>query len=150
MTGWRIGYLATKSGIINLINKIHQHMNTNVPTFSQKAALTAIKMEKKHIKKYNLQLKRNNDFIKKYLKNKSKLLTLVPSEGGLFTLMNIKKTGYKSDEFCNELLKKYNVAAIPGFYFGKNWDYHVRISLIENNKRFKQGVEKILKFEKNI
>ena len=150
MTGWRIGYIATKNKIINLINKIHQHMNTNVPTFAQKAAISAIKMRRDHIQKYKSQLKLNNDYITKSLKNKSSLLSLISGDGGLFTFMNIKKTGYSSDKFCNQLLKRYKVASIPGYYFGKRWDDHVRISLIENKARFKQAVEKLLRFEKSL
>ena len=148
MTGWRIGYVATKNKIINLINKIHQHMNTNVPTFTQKAAIKAIKMQRNHILRYNSQLKFNNDYILKILKDKSKLLSIIPSDGGLFAFMNIKKTGYNSDKFCDQLLKRHQVASIPGYYFGKRGDDHVRISLIENKFRFKQAVDRLLKFEK--
>ena len=122
-------------------------MNTNVPTFTQKAAIKAIKMQRNHILRYNSQLKFNNDYILKILKDKSKLLSIIPSDGGLFAFMNIKKTGYNSDKFCDQLLKRHQVASIPGYYFGKRWDDHVRISLIENKFRFKQAVDRLLKFE---
>ena len=146
MTGWRIGYLATKNKIIGLINKIHQHMNTNVAPFVQKAALDAMMMKRKNIKNFNSLLKFNNDYIFTSIK-KSKLLSIVQSDGGLFAFMNIRKTNLNSDEFSYQFLKRFNVATIPGFYFGEKWDDHIRISLVENKKRFKEGVKKLLKFE---
>ena len=147
MTGWRIGYLATKNKIINLMNKVHQNMNTNVATFTQKAAMEAISMKKKHLKSYNKQLKKNYDYIAKSLKE-SNLLSINPCDGGLFTFMNISKTSYKSDEFCNQLLKRFNVASIPGFYFGRGWNDHVRISLVETQKNFREGIRRLSQFEK--
>ena len=121
-------------------------MNTNVEPFAQKAALDAIMMKRKNIKNFNSLLKINNDYITNAIR-KSKLLSIVPSEGGLFAFMNVRKTNLNSDEFSYQFLKRFNVATIPGFYFGEKWDDHIRISLVENKKRFKEGIKKLLQFE---
>ena len=149
MTGWRIGYLASKNKIIHTISKIHQHMNTNVAPFIQKAALTGILRGRNHLKFYNNQLKINRDYIVRALK-KSVLFSVHPSDGGLFVLINISKTKVKSDNFSYKFLKLFNVATIPGIHFGKNWDDHVRISLTENKKNFILGIQRLLKFEKQL
>jgi len=150
MTGWRIGYLAAEDKkIIKLINKIHQNINTNVAPFIQHAAIECLNMNKKHLKIFNSKMKNNHKFLREKL-NKSKIFSLVPSKGSLFAFLNISKSRIKSDIFCNELLKKFKVATIPGFYFGLRWDDHVRISLVENSKIFKEGIQRLMSFEKTL
>ena len=61
MTGWRIGYCHARKDLIEKMIKIQQHINTNVPVFTQIAALNAYKKKSNHIKKFNLKLKRNNN-----------------------------------------------------------------------------------------
>ena len=39
MTGWRIGYMHAPKKIMDKVVKIQQHINTNVPVFTQKAAI---------------------------------------------------------------------------------------------------------------
>ena len=56
MTGWRIGYCLANQNIINKMSLIQQHLNTNVPTFTQKAAIKTFKMNLKFLKKYNSNL----------------------------------------------------------------------------------------------
>ena len=67
---------------------------------------------------------------------------LLPTVGGqtaLDTAMALHKKG---------ILKKFNVAIIPGNFFGKSWDNHVRVSLCCNPKLFKNGVKNLVQFSK--
>ena len=43
MTGWRIGYVAAPSGVLEYIMKVHQYILMCAPTMSQYAALQAVK-----------------------------------------------------------------------------------------------------------
>ena len=72
MTGWRIGYCLANQKIINKMSLIQQHLNTNVPTFTQKAAIKTFKMNLKFLKKYNSNLLKNFNFISKNSKNTTK------------------------------------------------------------------------------
>ena len=58
MTGWRIGYCHAKKNLIEKMVKIQQHINTNVPVFTQIAALNAYRKKSNHIKKFNFKLKK--------------------------------------------------------------------------------------------
>tara|TARA_B100001123_G_scaffold451303_1_gene630215 strand:- start:11786 stop:12970 length:1185 start_codon:yes stop_codon:yes gene_type:complete len=150
MTGWRIGYLAaTDDKIIKIINKIHQNLNTNVAPFIQYAALECLSMDKRHLDIFNNKMKNNHNYLIKRI-NDSKLFSLVSSQGALFAFLNISKTKIRSDNFCNIFLKKFKVATIPGLYFGKNWNDHVRISLVEKNEIFKEGIKRLMNFEKTL
>ena len=139
MTGWRIGYCHANKNIINKILKIQQHINTNVPVFSQEAALTAYKEKSKHLSVFNKILKRNNDFFFKIFQ-KNKKISFKKSEGGMFLFFKIQNNKINSDKFCTKLLEKYSVALTPGSYFGNDWKQHVRISLAQDQKIFKQAI----------
>ena len=149
MTGWRIGYCLANQNIINKMSLIQQHLNTNVPTFTQKAAIKTFKMNLKFLKKYNSNLLENFNFISKEFKKHNKI-KVINSDGGLFCFVDISKSNLKSDKFCFELLKKYSIAATPGIFFGKNWNNFIRISLAIDGSKFKSAIKKLKKFVDNL
>tara|TARA_B100001250_G_scaffold414597_1_gene454319 strand:- start:5435 stop:6610 length:1176 start_codon:yes stop_codon:yes gene_type:complete len=139
MTGWRIGYCHANKSIIKDMIKIQQHINTNVPTFTQMAAVTAYKKKSNHIKLFNSKLLNNFKYLEKKI-SKNKSVSLTKSYGGLFVFINIKKTGMNSDKFCSKILKKYSVAITPGMYFGEEWKSYIRISLAQNTNVFRKAI----------
>ena len=149
MTGWRIGYLVAPHSLIPTICKIQQHINTNVAPFTQRAALRALEIPKEYLSNYNSQLLSNFNSLKEEVEN-NQFLSLSPSKGGLFSFINISKTGLKSDEFSSGLLKKYLVASTPGINFGKNWDNYIRVSLAIPEDLFKVGIKYLSNFSKNL
>ena len=149
MTGWRIGYCLANQNIINKMSLIQQHLNTNVPTFTQKAAIKTFKMNLKFLKKYNSNLLENFNFISKEFKKHNKI-KVINSDGGLFCFVDISKSNLKSDKFCFELLKKYSIAATPGIFFGNNWNNFIRISLAIDSIKFKSAIKRLKKFVDNL
>ena len=145
MTGWRIGYCHAKKNLIEKMIKIQQHINTSVPVFTQIAALTAYRKKSNHIKKFNFKLKKNHYYLIKKLGFCSKV-SFVESYGGLFIFLNIKKTKISSDKFCSNLLKKYSVAVTPGYYFGEEWKYYIRISLAQDPLIFEKAINYLSKY----
>jgi aspartate aminotransferase len=145
MTGWRIGYLVAKGPIMNTISKLQQHINTNVPPFIQKAALTALSIPADFINVYNNQLEVNSCALYTAISSGS-ILRLRKSEGGLFAFVDISGTSLNSDEFCTQLLRNQSVAATPGVVFGSAWDKYIRISLSASQDNFSEGVDRLLSF----
>lgn len=147
MTGWRIGYLVAPSKLIPTICKIQQHINTNVAPFTQRAALKALSISKDYLSKYNNQLLLNYKSLNKEIKS-NQILSSSPSKGGLFSFINISKTGLSSDEFATSLLEESLVACTPGVNFGKKWDSYVRVSLAVPNEIFNKGISHLSYFAK--
>lgn len=145
MTGWRIGYLVAKGPVMKLINKLQQHMNTNVAPFIQKAALAALALPDSFLDDYNQRLSANAQRLTEIVAA-TPALRLHPSEGGLFAFLDISRTGIDSDTFCSGLIERYTVAATPGIYFGPAWGDHVRISLVTDTASFAEGVQRLQEF----
>ena len=68
----------------------------------------------------------------------------------MFCFVNISKTKINSDEFSYRLLKKFKVATIPGIFFGKRWNDHIRVSLCNEPSEFRNGVIKLAKFTESL
>ncbi len=145
MTGWRIGYLHCSKKLMGVFSKVQQHINTNVPTFIQKAAIAALSMDKQFLIDYNKLLAMNYSYLCDSISFKFPV-NIHPSYGGLFSFLDIKPTSLSSDEFSTALLKKHSVAVTPGINFGKNWDDHIRISLASEQNQFSEAVDCIKSF----
>ena len=117
----------------------------NVPVFTQVAALNAYRKKSNHIKKFNLKLNKNNNYLKKKISSNNKI-SFSESYGGLFVFLNIKKTNLSSDKFCSNLLKKYSVAVTPGYYFGDKWNNYIRVSLAQDPLIFKKAINYLDKY----
>ena len=73
----------------------------------------------------------------------------VPSpEGSMFAWAPIppRFAGLGSVEFSKLLLARAKVAVAPGIGFGEHGDGHVRIALVENAQRLRQGLRNIRGF----
>jgi aspartate/methionine/tyrosine aminotransferase len=149
MTGWRIGYLHANKDLIKKMSKIQQHTLNNVPSFIQKAGITALSKNDKDINKFNSLLNKNFKYLSQSIK-KSKNLDLIDSEGGLFSFIRIKNIkGVKSEKFSLLFLNKFKVFTTPGVFFGKEWDDHIRVSLSCNEILFKKAIDRLIKFSDN-
>lgn len=149
MTGWRIGYVVAKGPVMKTINKLQQHMNTNVAPFIQKAALAALSIPTGFLDDYNRRLARNAKLLADTVAGLSGL-RLHPSQGGLFAFLDISGTGFGSDAFCSGLLERHAVAVVPGANFGSGWDDHVRVTLDSAADDFSEGMRRLSSFAAEI
>lgn len=57
-----------------------------------------------------------------------------------------KKTGMTSEEFCNQLLKEYKVAVIPGNAFGTCGEGYIRCSYAYSLETIQECLNRIKQF----
>ena len=67
-------------------------------------------------------------------------------KGTFYAMVNIKKTGMKSEEFAYALLENAKVAVVPGITYGDACEGYVRIAFTLNEDKITEGVERIRKF----
>lgn len=142
MTGWRIGYCIADQNIIKKMSLYQQHISTNVPVFTQLAALESFKIKKNFLTIYKKNLLENFRYLCKIFE-KSKKFKVKASYGGLFCFVDISGYRMNSDDFCSIILKKLSIAITPGIFFGSEWKKYVRISLAIENKYFVKAVQKL-------
>ena len=128
---------------------VQQHTITNIPVFIQRAAIAALNLDENPSENYKIQLSDNEKYLKQVLES-TKDVEYVRSQGGMFCFLKINKNIGGSDQFCSGLLKKYSVAATPGKLFGASWDRYVRVSLGVTRDEFKEGIDLLVKYVKEI
>ena len=64
----------------------------------------------------------------KALEGASKVSARMP-EGGMFVMVDVRKTGLSGEDFARRLLEEENVVTMPGESFGAGGAGHLRVAL---------------------
>ena len=141
MTGWRMGYACADVEIMKQMVKIHQFAIMSAPTTSQYAAVEAIKNGDEDV----ASMRNQYDARRRLMVNGfNKMgLTCFEPKGAFYAFPCIKSTGLSSDEFCEQLLKRYNVAVIPGSAFGECGDGYIRASYCYSVEHIEEALRRI-------
>ena len=144
MTGYRIGCAIGPQALIEKMRLLSETIVSCVPPFIQDACITAIKLNKKFLEKDLLEYISKRDYIIKEFK-KTKLIFVEPN-GGFYIFPSLYKYKMDSDFFCNQILKKYGIALVPGNNFGVNCKYNFRLAFTSSFKDLKYSINKIVTY----
>ena len=150
MTGLRIGYTASSKEIAKAISTIQGHLVSHPSLTAQYIAYGALKECSKDIDDMvNTYKYRRDLFI--YKLDKINNLGYVTPDGAFYIFIDLSLYKDKLDfedsfsiEFCNQLLDKYEVAAVPGIAFGL--DDYIRISYACSEEKFLTGIDRLNAF----
>jgi aspartate aminotransferase len=145
MTGFRAAYIVSDAATISRLIRINSMIITSMPEFVQYAMIAALDCEEYVQDKVNL-IRRRRDVaaraLKKYLEAEFYL-----SDGSMymFPRLHTRKPNapFNSERFALDLLEKEKVSVTPGTSFGKPFLDHIRITLLQNEKRIDAGIEKM-------
>ena len=145
MTGWRVGYLAGPVEIVRNMPKLQENIAACTTVPSQYAAITALKsddtvcdqMREGYEKRRNILISKINQIDK---------LSVKSPKGTFYAMVNIKRTGMKSEEFAYKLLEKEQVAVVPGITYGEACEGYVRMAFTMNEDKILEGIGRIKRF----
>ncbi|MDU5261520.1 MAG: aminotransferase class I/II-fold pyridoxal phosphate-dependent enzyme, partial [Clostridium celatum] len=144
MTGWRLGYVCGHSILLDAMKKIHQYAIMCSPTTAQFAAIEALKngdeSVTKMVKEYNRRRRVLVDGFRKLG------LDCFEPLGAFYVFPCIKSTGMTSDEFCEKLLLKEKVLAVPGNAFGECGEGFIRACYASSMENIMEALKRIEKF----
>jgi len=149
MTGWRIGYAAGPPEVIEAAGRIQSQVTSGPNAMAQKAAVEALIGDQSEVPKMVAEFDKRRKYIVKRL-NAMKNVTCVNPLGAFYAFPNV--SGYYGKElggepvkdsisFCNVLLDKAKVAAVPGAPFGA--DAHIRFSYATSMERIEEGMKRM-------
>lgn len=157
MTGWRIGYGAGNEEIIKNMDTMQSQSTSNPTSIAQAGAEEALNGDQECIKTMVKAFDNRRKLIVAGLNEIPGFHCVMP-QGAFYAFPYIddiyrtpgfKSLAAKSQEtskskiFCNHLLEKYNVAAVPGIAFGD--DDAIRLSYAMNEKDIAEGLKRIRK-----
>ena len=124
MTGWRIGYAAARTEIIEAMNKVHQYTMLCAPRIAQVAAIEALRSGEAAVKEMVADYDRRRRVMVRGLNDIG--LACFEPKGAFYCFPSIKVTGLSSEEFAEQLLREEKVAVVPGTAFGECGEGYVR------------------------
>jgi aspartate aminotransferase len=154
MTGWRLGYTAGPANVIKAMARLQSHMTQNAVTFTQDAAITALKDTSDTIEKMRLAFEKRSTIIADLLGAIPGVVCPKPT-GAFYAFPDVSKhfgrtiggtkiTG--SMEFAQALLEQANVAVVPGAPFGA--PNNIRLSFACSIQNIEKGVNRIAEWLK--
>ncbi len=137
MTGWRIGYGIIPNRFVGKVVKLQTNTVSCATSFVQKAAIEAIKGPQDSVDFMVGAFKRRKGLVVSMLKGK---LDFVEPHGAFYIFPYV---GVDSESFAHFLLDEYQVAVLPGSYFGETKKF-IRISFANSDENIREGISRLL------
>lgn len=144
MTGWRLGYALAPMLIAEQMTKIHQFAIMCAPTTSQYAAIAAIRDGDKDIEKMRVSYDNRRHYLLNCFEEMG--LPCFEPKGAFYMFPCIKDLGMTSEEFATELLRKEELAVVPGTAFGDCGEGFIRISYAYSLEELKEAMKRMNRF----
>jgi aspartate/methionine/tyrosine aminotransferase len=152
MTGWRLGYVVSKSKkIISAMKKIVLYSANGVNSITQWAGIAAIEGDQSFLTTMQTQFKKNRDLLT-YGIEQSRFLNLeFKPKGAFYCFPKISEEwegylGQKTDEaFASYLIDNGKLGCTPGSTFGPGGDGYMRFSYACSYEMLEKAVEQLIK-----
>lgn len=148
MTGWRIGYAAGNSKIINAMTDLASHSTSNPTTPAQYASIAAYNGSQEAVEMMRTAFEERLEIIHAKL-NEIPGFSCVKPQGAFYLFPNAKEAARLSgckdvDEFAEVLLTEANVAVVPGSGFGA--PDNLRLSYATSLDQLEEAISRIHQF----
>ncbi len=149
MTGWRLGYTAGPLDVIKAMSRLQDHMTSNAVTFTQYAAIAALKDTSGVVEKMRQEFEKRGKLMTERL-NAIPGVCCVPAQGAFYCFPDVSAhygrtiggTLIKdSMDFAKALLEQKLVAVVPGGPFGA--PKNIRLSFACSLEQIEKGMNRI-------
>jgi len=148
MTGWRLGYLTAPRWLTKRIIAFQSHSTSNATTFAQYGAMAALEGKAEtEVKHMIAMFAKRRDLIYSLISKIDGVKCIRP-QGAFYLLCDISSFGLKSEDFCNQLLERKKLAAIPCWSFGAEGT--IRLSYACSEKNIEDAVNRLTEFCKEL
>lgn len=149
MTGSRVGWICgPKDAIENLVN-LATHTTYGVAGFIQDAADFALNQGQDLEDKIAEPFRRRRLIAKDILDGQNRV-GLIPAQGAMYIMLDIRATGLSGEDFANRLLDEHLIAVMPGESFGQSAAGHVRVAMTVDDESFARALTQLCEFAAKI
>ncbi len=149
MTGWRVGYAATKDKeLVKLMNNLQSQSTANINSIAQRASIPALSGDCNIDAENFIQAFQNRRNLAHKLINEIKSLEVRLPQGAFYLFINIKAVNSDSMAFCKDLLEKQGVALVPGIAFGV--EGYARFSFACGEEQIVEGIKRIESYVRGV
>ena len=149
MTGWRMGFTASKDkDFIKATKKLQSQSTSNINSITQKACVRVFDGSiEQDIEKMRKEFQKRRDLAYSLLSEIDGLRLHKP-EGAFYLFVDISSITKDCMKFCKDLLQEKGIALVPGIGFGSAGYFRMSYATSEDN--IKEGILRIKDFIKNL
>jgi len=145
MTGSRIGWVVGPPQIVEHMVNLATHTTYGVPGFIQDAALFGLELGPDFEEEIAAPFRRRRAIAQKVLAAQN-TVALVPAQGAMYLMLDLRSTGMSGEAFANALLEQHHIAVMPGESFGEAAAGHVRVAMTIEDSAFEQAIKTLCAF----
>lgn len=143
LTGWKVGFVVASQTLISLVAKAHQFITFTTPPNLQAAAAMGLDLSTELLLPMQARLRTAKNYFTEGLHQKG--FKVLPSNATYFINIDIAGTRLSDVEFCERLVMKFGVAAIPmSAFFAKNPFFNVvRFCFAKKEETLSQALKRM-------
>ncbi|RJS89871.1 pyridoxal phosphate-dependent aminotransferase [Candidatus Bathyarchaeota archaeon] len=142
MTGWRIGYVAAPSQLIEKMMAANGYIIVCPNSIAQRAAHAALTGPQDCVEEMVKEFDRRRKVIVQGINEIEGIHCFLP-KGAFYAWVNIKETGLSSFELTFKLFQEAKVGVLPGSAFGAQGEGYLRISYAASMDSIERALERI-------
>ncbi len=145
MTGSRCGWIVAPESVIDHLINLATHTTYGVPGFIQDAASYALSVGQPLEDKIAAPFRRRRALAIEVLAAQQ-VVSLIPAQGAMYLMLDIRATGLSGDAFANALLDTHAIAVMPGESFGSAAAGHIRVAMTIDDEKFVSSLQTLCDF----
>ena len=145
MTGSRCGWLIGPDEVIAHLITFATHTTYGVPGFIQDASVFALTQGPDFEDDIAAPFRRRRAIAQRVL-GAQNTVGLIPAQGAMYLMLDIRATGMSGDDFANALLDEHHIAVMPGESFGRAAAGHVRVAMTIEDTAFETALQQLCSF----
>ena len=145
MTGSRVGWLVGPEPVIEALSDLATNTTYGLPGYIQRAALWALEQGETLEEDVAAPFRRRRMLAAEVLRG-ARGVRLLPTDGGMFAMLDIRETGLSGTAFAEALLVEEGIAVMPGESFGAAAAGHLRVGLTVEDARLEEALRRLANF----
>ncbi|APX11666.1 pyridoxal phosphate-dependent aminotransferase [Tateyamaria omphalii] len=145
MTGSRCGWIIGPEEVIAHLITFATHTTYGVPGFIQDASVFALGQGPAFEAEVAAPFLRRRAIAQRVL-GAQNTIGLIPAQGAMYLMLDIRATGMSGDDFANALLDRHHIAVMPGESFGSAAAGHVRVAMTIDDAGFETALRTLAGF----
>lgn len=141
MTGWRIGWISAPPALGQVIENLIQYSTSGVPSFSQWAAVAALREGGEFLQEQLFRARVGRDTVVDGLKRLNRVKVQDP-EGAFYLFFSIDGVD-DTRQFALDLVRETGVGLAPGTAFGNGGHSHLRLCYARRQDHLQEAIRRI-------
>ena len=149
LPGFRAGWVASHPDVTPRLVLVAEAMLFGSQPFIEDALTVALNEKHPEVERLRLAFRQRAETLIKAFADSQAITARMP-EGGMFVMLDVRRTKLSGEEFAWQLLRQENVSVMPGESFGNGGAGHIRIALTVDSEILRDACTRIRKLAEKI